>query len=435
MRLTRSVLLAFFLLVPTSASFAKAGRAPIPGDVVNRWNELALEAVRATAAPDAAAARSYAMLNAGMYDAVWGIEGKSGPARGQALVAPVGAPPSGDVLTAATRAAHDLLGGLFPDRLALFDAQLAKDAAASPCDPGGRVAAGNAWGAEVARQILATRTGDAAMLRETQQAGSGPGQFPLTWANTQFRTLAPFAIADPSVYVGAGPPALTTLDYAAALAEVRVLGNQALADPDKLATFQFWSLGSGTDQPPGAWLQIALIVGAARQLPLDEMTRLCTLVTLAMADTVAPTYQAKFQFHAWRPTSAIRAADTDDNPLTEPDPSWTARAGAPGANPEHWSGHSSFSAAAAAALAGFFCRDDVAFRFASDSSAGGLARDYPSFSAAMKEAGRSRVFGGLHFELSNQRGLEVGHAVAAEVLAGKLLRTGGGATHFGACPL
>src|SRR6185436_17066720 len=224
-------------------------------------------------------------------------------------------------------------------------------------------------------------------------------------SGTQFRNLAPFAIADPNVYVSAGPPALTSLDYAAALAEVKLLGNAAIPDAEKLATFQYWSLGGGTSQPPGAWIQIALAISNDRPLPLTEMARLLALLIMAMADTVAPTYQTKFLFHSWRPATAIREADTDDNPNTIGDPGWSPRAGGIGGTPEHWSGHSSFAGAGARVLAGFFCQDNIPFTLVTDSAPGGQARTYPSFSAAETEAGRSRVLGGIHFEFSNQAGI------------------------------
>jgi hypothetical protein len=44
------------------------------------------------------------------------------------------------------------------------------------------------------------------------------------------------------------------------------------------------------------------------------------------------------------------------------------------------------------------------------------------------------VFGGLHFQFSNQAGLAAGRAVATEVLANELLLERG-PTHHGACPL
>lgn len=411
------------------AATALAADTSAGGGVVRGWNDLALQTVRDRSAGDAQAARLYAMVNAGMYDAVNGLQ-RPPARRDPALVAPAPGG-AGDPVAAAATAAHDILAALYPDRAALYDARLEDDLAAlgSP----GQAMHGKRWGAHVAAQVLAARADDGSAPNETQPAGSGPGAFPLPWSGVQFRRLEPFAIADPGAYVSPGPPALSSPAYAAAFNEVKLLGNAANVDPAKSATFAYWSLPNGTEQPPGAWLQVAQAVSASRSLSLADTARLFALESIAMADTVAPTYMTKFVYDAWRPTTAIRQADTDGNPDTVADPGWSARAGSAGSSPEHWSGHSSFSAAGATALAGFFCDDEIPFTLVTDTAPGHEARTYPSFSAAAAEAGRSRVLGGLHFEFSNQAGLVAGRAIAAEVLATALL-PGRGPAHDGGCP-
>jgi hypothetical protein len=419
------------LVMATALTAADAGaeRPAADGAVVRGWNDQALATVRARSASDAQAARLYAMVNVAMFDAVNGVT--SPPWQRQAaLVAAEGA--GGDAVAAAATAAHDVLAALYPDRAEGYDARLASDLAGVTA-PGQREK-GREWGARVATAVLAARAGDGSTPAETQPAGSGVGVFRAAWSGVQFRNLAPFAIADPAAYVGSGPPALGSLDYAAAFADVKLVGNAAIPDPAKSATYQYWSLGSGTGQPPGAWIQVAEAVSESRALPLPDAARLFALESMAMADTVAPTYTTKFVHRAWRPTTAIREAADDGNPDTSPDPAWSARAGSVGSSPEYWSGHSSFSAAAATVLQGFFCADRIPFSLVTDSSTGGAARSYPSFSAAAAEAGRSRVVGGLHFEFSNQAGLAAGRAIGSEVLDRALL-VGRGPTHQGECPL
>ena len=435
----RHIIRSTALIVPLTLFVTLGG---IPGQaqpavnssaVVRSWNQLALDTARTKNASDAQAARLYAMVNVAIYDAVNGIASRQGSQdRDQALVPPDGAPAQGDTTAAAASAAHAVLIGLYPDLASRFDAQLASDL--SGLRGSGPVSAGREWGEHVGAEVLAARANDGSSPDETQPPGVGPGQFRAAWSGTQFRNLMPFAITDSNVYVSPGLPALTSLDYAAALAEVKLLGNAAIPDAAKLATFQYWSLGAGTSQPPGAWIQIALAVSNDRQLQLPEMARLFALLGMAMADTVAPTYQTKFLFHAWRPATAIREADTDGNPNTIADPGWSPRAGGIGGTPEHWSGHSSFAGAAARVLAGFFCQDNIPFTLVTDSAPGAQARSYPSFSAAETEMGRSRVLGGIHFEFSNQAGITAGHGIAAEVLSRKLLLQRG-PTHFGQCPL
>ncbi|HET6711297.1 vanadium-dependent haloperoxidase [Amycolatopsis sp.] len=404
---------------------APAVAEPRP-DSVRVWNELALAAVRATRATDADAARTYAMLNVAVYDAVNGL---TGPVRGHALV-PGPGPRDADPDAAAVAAAHAVLVRVDPGRTAGYDTQLQADLAG--LRPGHRRDAGVRWGREVGHRVVASRADDGSAPVQSQPAGSGPGVFRAEWAGVQYRDVRPFAVADPAGYVPGPPPALAGLDYAAAFAEVALLGDAAIPAPDKLATFQFWSVPAGTGQPAGEWVKIALTVSQGLSLPASA--RLMALLTMTLADTTVPTVGTKFAYRHWRPATAIREADTDGNPSTQPNPDWAPRAGSTGGTPEYPSGHSSYSGAAAAVLAGFFCADDIRFTHTTDTAPGDQARTYPGFSAAAAEAGRSRVFGGQHFEFSNQAGLGIGRGVASEVLATRLLKRTG-PTHHGSCPL
>ena len=419
-------LLFLLVLVVVGTGTAAPATAATDVDAVRTWNGLGLTAVRTLRATDADSARLYAMLNVAVYDAVNGLTG----ARTHALV-PGRGPRHADPQAAAVGAAHAVLVSLDPARTATYDARLAADLDA--LGPGRRVADGARWGRQVGERVVAARTGDGSTPVESQPAGTGPGVFRAAWSGVQYRAVRPFAVADPGRYVPGPPPALDSVLYAAAFAEVKILGDAAVPAPDLLDTYLYWSLPAGSSQPPGEWLRIALEVAGARRLPLAEQARLTALLTMALADTTVATVATKYAYRHWRPTTAIQEADTDGNPLTQPDTAWSARAGSPGGTPEYVSGHSSYSGAGAAALAGFFCADGIAFTHVTDSAPGGTPRTYPGFSAAAAEAGRSRVYGGQHFEFSNQAGLGIGRGVAGEVLASRLLHRKG-PTHTGECP-
>jgi hypothetical protein len=51
----------------------------------------------------------------------------------------------------------------------------------------------------------------------------------------------------------------------------------------------------------------------------------------------------------------------------------------------------------------------------------GVTRSFTSFTAAEEEAGRSRIYAGVHTRIDHQAGLELGHDVAAFVLGNALL--------------
>ncbi|SEG40085.1 PAP2 superfamily protein [Nonomuraea solani] len=406
-------------------------------DAVQVWNEQALAVVRAERASDADAARTYAMVNIGMYDAVNGIAVARGDrqSRTPALRDAKGAPARGDQQAAALAAAHAVLTRLYPRQEKSLSDRLTADLARLGTGPW--ITAGRAWGETVGGDVYTARLDDGSAPVETQPAGSGPGVFGQAWSGVQYRNMTPFGLADAAPYVGQGPPPLASLDYAAAFAEVRLLGDAGLPDAAKSAVFQYWSLPTGTAQPPGEWIKIGLAV--PRPLPLPDKARLFALLGMALADTSIPTVMTKYVHRHWRPQAAIQQADTDGNAQTEQVPGWLARAGNPGGSPEYISGHSSFSGAGAAALAGFFCADRIPFTLVTDSAPVDPAtgqpwrRSFPGFSAAAADAGRSRVLGGLHFSFSNFDGLAMGADVAAEILAKRLLLRSG-STHHGACP-
>ncbi|GIE30649.1 haloperoxidase [Actinoplanes italicus] len=408
----RKLLVVVLSALAGAGAVAPARANPAEPDIgaVASWNGLALDAVRLTRATDADAARLYAMVNVAIYDAVNGISGTREPA----LVAERG-PRHANPQAAAVAAAHAVLVRADAARSAGYDAELA--AGLTLLHHG--VDSGAAWGAHVGTAVFDARTADGSSPVESQPAGTGPGVFRTAWSGVQYRNVRPFAIAAPRV--PAGPPALDSAAYTTAFAEVADLGDAAVPRPDLLATYQFWSLPAGSGQPPGEWLRIALTVAEARHLRLADEARLGALITMALADTSVVTVSTKYAYRHWRPTTAIREADTDGNPATVADPAWSARAGSVGSSPEYVSGHSSYSGAGATVLAGFFRTDRIAFTHATDSAPGGTARTYPSFSAAAAEVGRSRVYGGLHFDFSNRTGLAIGDGVGLEVLATSLL--------------
>ena len=50
-----------------------------------------------------------------------------------------------------------------------------------------------------------------------------------------------------------------------------------------------------------------------------------------------------------------------------------------------------------------------------------MRRDFTGFWEAAQEAGRSRIYGGIHYECDNREGLAIGKTIAAEILRSRLL--------------
>jgi hypothetical protein len=142
-------------------------------------------------------------------------------------------------------------------------------------------------------------------------------------------------------------------------------------------------------------------------------------LNLTLADAGIVSWDCKYHFNVWRPVLAIRQVDPAVHRDTAPDPDWTPLLTTP-PFPSYTSGHSTFSGAAAAVLAGFFDRDDVAFSTASDSLLG-VSRTFSRFSDAAEEAGKSRIYGGIHWEFDNRAGLSCGRTLGEYVVRNFLL--------------
>jgi hypothetical protein len=83
--------------------------------------------------------------------------------------------------------------------------------------------------------------------------------------------------------------------------------------------------------------------------------------------------------------------------------------------PEFLSGHSTVSAAASATLTGVL--GPTPFVDSTSMQIGHDARTFASFRAAADEAGMSRIYGGIHYQVANVAGQELGRCVAQKVLS------------------
>jgi hypothetical protein len=381
-------------------------------DVVIDWNNAALDAIRLDKTPPPKASRSLAILHASIYDAVNGIRRTH-----ESYLVPSAVPASASVRAAAIAAGHKVLLAMYPASAQAFDSLYASSLAAVPRDQ--HKAMGIVWGEFVAEQILALRDTDGADATVLPPSASGPGYWvptPAAFAPyllPQWAFVRPFVMPSCAHFRPPGPPALTSVQWAADYNEVKALGAAvgSTRTPDQSEIALFWADGAGTETPPGHWNSIAQEISAVRGNTLEEEARLFALLNLAMADAAICAWDAKYTFDFWRPMTAIGSGDLDDNPATAPDPAWRSFIVTP-PFPDYVSGHSTFSGAASTVLAMFYGTDDIPFTTGSDFLPG-IWRGFPSFSAAAEEAALSRLYGGIHFRSANEDGLKAGVAIGA----------------------
>jgi PAP2 superfamily len=114
--------------------------------------------------------------------------------------------------------------------------------------------------------------------------------------------------------------------------------------------------------------------------------------------------------------TAIREGDTDGNDATIGDPTWNSLQNTPAVS-DYPSTLSTFSGAAATALAGALGTDQVPFKVTSGPPFPDITRSFTSFSQAAREGADSRIYAGIHFRSACEAGLGLGRRVGERVVA------------------
>jgi membrane-associated phospholipid phosphatase len=407
------------LASPADAAAPTASKAAA-ANVVVQWNRTLLTLVQTPGAQPATIqpTRDFAVMSAAVYDAVDAID----PDRRQYLLH-LEAPHDASQDAAAAQAAHDVLTAIFPTFAGTLDQQLSEDLAALPANHAR--ADGVRVGAQAAAELLAVRATDGSATPPPTYLTTGvPGDFrptPPSFATpvfTQWGAVTPFVLRRGNQFRPPAPPSLSSKAYAAAINEVKRLGQDSSStrSAEQTTIAQFWAAPI-----QNYWNAIAEDVAVAHHADTDATARSFALLDLGLADATIALYDAKYTYRLWRPISAIQLAGTDGNPLTIGDPTWTPLATTP-ADPSYPGAHSTLSAAAAAVLTALY--GDVSFTVTSPTLPG-VTRSFDSFHAAATEAGLSRIYAGLHTRLDHQAGLVLGSQIGRYTLRQALSGTRG----------
>jgi hypothetical protein len=408
-------------------------------DDVTDWNQEMLRAVIAGGTSPLVTTRVAAIVQASVFDAVNGIDGKYAPVH----VAPA-APAGASRRAAAVQAAYTALLALYPLQKPTFDARLAFSLTAIASDPdetAAGIASGIAWGKTAANGILSWRAGDGFTPAPPPfLGGTAVGEWrptPPAFApgvGPQFAYMTPWVISSPGQFRPNGPPALTSSAYAKDFNETKLMGSfsSAVCTADQTNYSWFWNATTATY----LWNHVAdvLLERRAREDDDDESgqwgehrssllenARLLALLDLSMADAAIACWEAKYHYVAWRPVTAIPLETSIGNPgivVNAGDSTWMPLFATP-AHPEYPSGHSTVSGAASAVLASFF-GERTHFTMDNDLLIG-VTRSFLSFSQGLDEVRNARIFAGIHFRFSCDDGQAVGDKVAHYVLDHALL--------------
>lgn len=403
------------------ASRAQPLRANVPvvieshgPNAVSVWSKIGFDTSNAPASPAGATPEErvpgvssidLTTLHLAMYDAVIAVAGTHQPFAVRPTTATAGA----SMDAAAIEAAYRVLKGLFPSRGAFYEAAYATEIGKVP--DGDAKTRGMAIGAEVAAGMLALRKDDG---RETKLpdyvSGTEPGRFqpdptrPLVGRLLPY--IKPFTTNNHALFRAGPPPALDSTLYATDLNEVKAIASttSTVRTAGQTEVARFFT------EPPPPWTWRNLNRFATAREELAENARLMALLYVATADALGACFETKYHYQYWRPTSAIRLADTDGNPATEADAAWTPHVTTPN-HPEYPAAHGCNDGATAEVVRGFYGTKKVHFTFDS-TVAGTVPHVYDSTDDLVHDSRNARVWGGMHFRNSTIVGTELGKDVA-----------------------
>jgi len=434
-------------------------------NLVVAWNKAALVAVRDTRTGPPIVARALHVLHASMYDA-WAAHDDH--AFGTRLGDRLRRPPAGRTQDAKREAvsfaAHLALTDLFPTEATSF-AKLMGELGYDP-DAVGPAGSPSAVGAQAARAVLAMRHGDGA----NQLGDLGPGRDRLAapyadWtgyqpANTlghlvdpnrwqplptpdgvgqrflvpHWGLVVPFAQATGWELGPSGPRQHPGRSFL--LQAEELLADSAALDDEPKAIAEYWADGPASETPPGHWCLLAQQVSTRDGHDLDADVKLFFALTGALLDAGIACWDAKRTYDSVRPVTAVRYLFAGKEVLAWAGPGlgtrpilgedWQPYIATP-PFPEYVSGHSTFSAAAAAVLARFTGSDrfEASVTIPAGSSrvepgttpAADVTLGWETFTEAAVQAGRSRRYGGIHFREGDLTGQAIGREVGAQAWA------------------
>ncbi|HEX5819160.1 MAG TPA: vanadium-dependent haloperoxidase [Gemmatimonadales bacterium] len=387
--------------------------AALGADVVVTWLEVAEHveydvAEAAGAQRTAVTARAGAQVALAMFEAANAVDRRYSSFLG---TSPAAAGTSAEAAVAS--AAHTVITTLFPNHKTPADDALVVTLGTVPEGP--EKTAGVELGKRVAAAVIARAALPAGATFTEYRPRTAPG----VYIDPRLPSILPFDTAMPPFFMKtaadvrpAGPPALSSEQYARDLDEVRRLGAKHSTERPKDQTLLV-----------SPWLNISyprLLGDVARQpgRSLVQNARLYAMTLLAMDDTWLAIMDAKMHFATWRPITAIRNADQDGNDATTRDAAWEPLLRTP-THPDYPCGHCGVAAAAATVLeaeTGPAPSGGIWLR--SYDKNPGMRRVLPTWKAFVDEMSLSRIYAGAHTRFANEAAEAMGRELARRALAG-----------------
>lgn len=267
-------------------------------------------------------------------------------------------------------------------------------------------------GVRAAEHVLAKHTDDLGNP-EPYRPVTTPGMyvvttFPLGVAVSQHR---PWFLKSPSQFRPGPPPALNSATWARDFNETKTYGDakSSVRTPEQTEIARFWATAL-----PDVHMGLVHSVAIAPNREVTRNARLYAAVTAALNDTEIAVFDAKYHFNFWRPITAIRNGDQDDNAATERDAGWLPFIVTP-IQPEYPCAHCMIAATIATVIRIELGKDPVPPLSSTSNTLPGVRRHWTRTEDVVQEVSNARIWDGVHYRNSAEVGTRMGEQVGTLV--------------------
>ncbi len=391
-----------------------------PDTHITNWDAVANQAFSAAALtpPDGFVISAYEAI--AVYDSVMAIDGGYRP-----FAVDVDAPRGASAQAAVAAAAHRILVHYLPAQApAIVDP--AYDASLATIPAGQAKRDGIATGEAVAAFVIAQRADDGFRAPATYTPPNPPiagvwiPTAPTPPIGTSIGLMRPFSLESADQFRPDGPPALGGKKWARDYNEVKEIGSSTSTTrtAEQTLAARFWA-EAPVQQAHASFRKFVL----DHELDVVNAARFMAMVSVVDADAIIACFDAKYHYVFWRPITAIRAGDTDGNPATIGDPTWSTLLAATPNHPEYPSAHSSVTPASGRVIARFLGTKRIDFTIPSLTGLGD--RHFDRLSDLQYEVSNARIWGGIHYRTSIEDGIKIAKKTANQVLAHHFQRVRG----------
>jgi PAP2 superfamily len=405
----------------SGASSARHNSVKVSAQTAIDWNKIAVSTVLSTSLSptkfqlEGLVYMSY--VQAAEYNAVTAISRRYTP-YDSTLTAPADASPRAAVAAAAYTTLAYYFPTLAPSLVSTYTDYL--NVALAQVPEKARLA-GIAVGAAAASQLIASRFGDGRNAPAIAAFGVAP-QPPGTWvfapppsgqsAQTPWvGSMKPFMLTSADQFRSPPPPAIGSPEYAAGLNEVEAMGGatSSARTTAQTATAQFWNANTVNQ-----YNQVFRDVATSHGLDLVDTVRLLAMGDMVGADAGIACMDSKYHYLLWRPITAIRHADLDNNGATTPNATWSPLLTTPN-HPEYPSAHGCVSSAVMGVLASVLKSQTINIDVPGATGGGTTLTTTQHFNTAqdlLHNVADARVWAGLHYRFSTTAGVNLGAQVS-----------------------